>query len=677
MTDSNEKLTEAIRQLNFKKLKKILDPLPATEETFMKFALLSYHADTIVRRRPGDDGLKRDKYLDDLGEYYEGRGIASAKDLIEKMRVELLKIDAGYVHIHSVVPQMASAQFSPEQRISGMFAALNNVIRTALQDVDTKAEASAGVMGPDRNLKDANGNSYDLHALIHGLSIAGGDVLMLEAYGNKWFDDKKRMVLPALVPVSESIIKAVDANVFNAHTWRLWKDIDERIRYLGGKLEQYSQDLPAWCKDIKSRAPEVNTVFAFQPKISAEQFDVLANERFDTIVQQNILKLFIETNAAQAFKSPRENEPLPPQGYVSFDEAFSAFALSHFTKIEKLNSLAGGLLLSERLRGYAVLRLLIVELEKEQNTYFPIVPLDRLTQQLQRYGLTSQVAMIFIDKATFGIGSKDLYDQPLIKTLDGNYLLFGCSLFLSDLTKTMLSALSIEGVGFEEKGKAFERATIRMLRDHGFEARTLKVRRGENNEHEFDYDVAFTWEEYVFFIECKNRSIPMSNPILIHRFNEEMDEHVKQVERLRRGLNDYPDILTKDFPEAVGKKPIFSILNALPYSMGEVEGIYVIDDSILSRFFSSPTLGVTVGRLDGKGPQAREDLKRIWEGSSPKVSDFIKYLSAPPQIKIAQQYYEVTGRIERLSVEAAAAIYNFRRKDLDGEALSDILRKLD
>lgn len=677
MTDSNEKIIEIIRQLNFKKLKKTLDPLPATEDVFMKFALLSYHADTIVRRRPGDDGLKRDKFLIDLGNYYEGRGLESAIDLIEQMRVELLKIDAGYVHVHSVVPQMVSAQFSPEQRISGMFAALDRVIRTALQDVDTKVEASAGVMGPDRNLKDSNGNSYDPHALIHGLSIAAGDVLMLEAYGDKWFDDKKRMVLPTLVPVTESIIKAVDANLFNANRWRLWKNIDERIRYLGGNLEHFTQEFPDWCNNIKTNHTEIKTAFEFKPEISAEQFDILANERFDAIVQQNILKLFRETNAAQAFNNPQGDVPIAPQGYVSFDEAFSAFALSHFTKIEKLDSFAGGLLLSERLRGYAVLRLLVVELEEEQKTYFPIVSLERLTLELQRYGLVSEVAMTFIDKATFGIGSKDLYDQPLIKTLDGNYLLFGCSLFLCDLTKTMFSALSMEGVSFEEKGKAFEQATIKMLRNHGFDARTLKVKRGENNEHEFDYDVAFTWDEYVFFIECKNRSIPMGNPILTYRFNEEMGEHVKQVERLRQGLNDYPDILTKDFPEAVGKKPIFCILNALPYSMGEFEGIYIIDESILSRFFSPPTFGVTVGRLDGKGPQTRDDLKRIWEGSSPKVSDFIKYLSSPPQMKIAQQYYEVTGRIEWLSMDAAAAVYDFRRKDLHGEALSDILRKLD
>ncbi|MEE4101281.1 hypothetical protein [Pseudomonas viridiflava] len=675
MTDENVDLKDIIRQLNFKKLKKILDTLPATEEAFMRIALLSYHADTIVRRRPGEDGIKRDKFLAELGQYYAGRGLASAIAFIEKLRAELFKIDYGYVQIHSLVPQMASAKYTPEQRVSGVFTALDGVIRETLKDVDTKAEASAGVMGPDRNLTDVNGDAYDPNAVLHGLSVASGDVLMLEAHTNKWFDDDGRIVVPELAPAPKSVVEAVSANLANAGTWRLWKNIDERVRYLGGSLEQFSEELPDWTAKLKTRFPAIDTFFEFKPEIAAEQFDILANQRFDTIMYQNILKLFRETNAAQKVAKTRDYVPLPPLGLVSFDEAISAISLSHFTKIDTLKSTAGGLLLSERLRGYAVLRLLIVDLEKEQNTYFPSVSFARLLGELKRCGLTTEVATTFINKATFGKASKDLYDQPLIKTDEDHYFLFGCSLILADLTKTMLSALSIEGASFEEKGKAFEQATIGLLCDQGFKARTLKVRRGENNEHEFDYDVAFTWDDYVFFIECKNRGIPMGNPILTYRFNEEMGEHVKQVARLRQGLVDYPDILTKDFPEAVGKTPVFCILNALPYAMGEHQGIYVIDDSILSRFFSSPAFGVTMGRLDGKGPQVRDDLKRIWIGASPAVSDFLKYISDPPQLKIAIGYYEVAPQLQQLSLDTAAVVYDFRRKDLDSDALTDLLRK--
>ncbi|MCP2054854.1 UNVERIFIED_ORG: septum formation topological specificity factor MinE [Pseudomonas fluorescens] len=677
MIEESENLKTVIRQLNFKKLKPFLESTPATEEAFMRIANLTYYADTIVRRRPGDDGKKRDKFLVDLGKYYKDRGLDIAPDFLNKIRTELLKIDHGYVEIHSVVPQMDSAKLSAEERISAVFSALDIAIRKTLEDIDRNADASAGVMGPERNLKDDQGTEYNPGAMIHGLTIAGGDVLMLEAYVGSWFDEENRITVPDLAPATESMTEAVGANLANAHTWRLWKNIDERVRHLGGSLEEYSQDLPEWAAGLKSHYPDIKTLFEFKPEIGYEQFDVLANERFDTIVQQNVFKLFRETNVVQKVAKSRNKVPLPPNGLVSVDEAFSAISLSHFTKIDTLKGSAGGLLLSERLRGYAVLRLLIVELEKEQGTYFPKVSYERLLAELERCGLTADVAKIFIEKTLFNKTSKDLYDHPIIKTTNGDYYIFGCSVIFADLTKTMFSVLAHENAAFEEKGKAFEQSTIRLLKQNRLNARPLRVKRGENNEHEFDYDVAFTWGENVFFIECKNRSIPMGNPILVNQFNEEMHEHVKQVQRLRQGLIDYPDILTKDFPEAVGKKPVFCILNALPYSMGEYEGIYVIDDSILNRFFSGPTFGVTMGRLDGRGPQLRNNLKRIWASSSPTVADFIKYIASPPQIKIAIEHYEIIGELQRISLKASAVIYDFRRKDLNSEALSGLIKKSD
>ena len=674
MNDDNDNLKNLIRQLNFKKIKHSLDALPATDDAFMRIARFIYHTDTIVRRRPGDDGIKRDKFLSEIADYYESRGVAIARDTIAEMRVHLLKIDYGYVEIHSVVAQLDSAKLSAEERISGMFAVLDDVIRKTLDHTDKKAEASAGVMGPERNLRDDEGNEYDPNALIHALSIASGDVLMLEAYTKQWFDEDARINIPDLPSPSDEASKAVEANLANARTWRLWKNVDERVRHLGGTLEQYSDNLPDWAKNVRTHVPNIEIFFEFKPEVVAEQYDILANERFDTITKQNLLKLFRETNAAKKVAKNRDKVPLPPRGLVSMDEAISAISISHFTKINTLTSSAGGLLLSERLRGYAVLQLLVVELEKEQKTFFPRVSHARLLQELERCGLNDTVAQTFLKKATFSKTSKDLYDHPLIKTTDGHYYLFGCSLVAADLTKAMFSVLAHENATFEEKGKAFEQATIGLLRNQNLNARTLKVKRGDHNQHEFDYDVAFTWDDYVFFIECKNRSIPAGNPILVNNFNQEMQDHVTQVQRLRQGLIDYPDILTIDFPEAVGKTPVFCILNSLPYAMGKFEDIYVIDDSILARFFSDATFGVTVGRLDGHGPQKREDLKRIWTGSSPSVSDFIKYITNPPQIQIAIKYYEVTGQFQQLSLTAAAGIYDYRRKDLDSEALSALVR---
>lgn len=58
-----------------------------------------------------------------------------------------------------------------------------------------------------------------------------------------------------------------------------------------------------------------------------------------------------------------------------------------------------------------------------------------------------------------------------------------------------------------------------MFCGYGFNVWNFKVSRGNKKEYEFDYDVVFIWEDYVFFLECKNRGLLMSNFIVIYYFN--------------------------------------------------------------------------------------------------------------------------------------------------------------
>ena len=676
MTIPTNEIQAFLRQRNWKKLKVILDTLPATSEVFEAIAQLVWFSDSMVRRRPGDDGMKRDKLLADFGEYYQARGISAAVDDIEGMRAELLKIDRGYEEIHSLVPKMDSARLQPDQRIAGVFAALDYALRQTMRDAERKFKADEGVIGAERNLLDLEANCYDPNSNTHGLTIAGGDVLMLEAYREGWFDAADRMVLPNLESVSDGVRDAAVANLLNANMWRRWKNVDERVRFLGGNLEKFLLDFPEWVAGIKDQNPsiDVDVAFEFTPNIGNEQFDILANERLDQILEQNLNKMIRETNASKKVAVAGTFVALPPKSWVSIDEIHAALMLGHLTKADISKTSAGTLLLSERLRGYAALKLLIVELEKEQKTYFPRVARARLAAELERCGLVANTANQFIDLATFRRSSRDLYDQPLVKAVGDHFILFGTSLLLADLTKIMFSSLANEGINIEDKGEMFEEATIVLLRQQGFNARKLKVSRGSKKEHEFDYDVAFTWDNFVFFLECKNRGIPMGNPIATYRFNQEMQSHLQQVQRLRQGLVDYPDILEKDFPEAVGKKAVFCLVNALPFAMGKVDDIFFIDNSILGRFFSSPVMGVSAGRLDGAGPQFRTELRRLWAGPKPTASDFITYMTAPPQLDVATEQYEVAPRLERLSLGAFAKVNDFRRKDLNTSAIAQLLK---
>ncbi|OSR69223.1 hypothetical protein BV326_03508 [Pseudomonas syringae pv. actinidiae] len=675
MADKFEGIRESLRKLDWKACKRQLDNLPADAKSFMGILRLVWHSDSFVRRRPGDNGVKRDRFLEQMSDYYSAVGVSEAADAISEIRAKLLIIDQGYVEIHSVVPALATAALTPEQRVSAAFVALDESVRLMLDDLKRNIRSSNIVMGYGRSLTGKNLEKYDPNAVASGLTAAAGDMVMLEAYSQGWFDEDNRIVLPDLVEVATESVDAIVANLRNANLWRLWKNFDERVRFLNGTLTLVSDGISSWkAKVLEEGGPkipdEVCVAFDFLPEKRAETLDVLANERLDEILRQNFQKILRETNVLSKVAAAGEFVALPPNKYISAEEVHAFLMYAHLTKLDIFKLVSGDLTVAELLRGYAVLKYYVDVLEKEQDTYFPRVSYVRIHAELMRCGLSNLAADAFISRATFYRSSRDLYDQPLVKTTEGCYILFGSSLVGADLTKILMSNLANYGTTFEDKGKLFEAATISMLRRYGFKARNLKVWRGAKGEHEFDYDVAFTWGNYVFFLECKNRGLPSGNPIATYRFNEELDAHLVQVERLKQGLIDYPDILTKDFPEAVGKEPIFCLVNAMPFACGYLDGVYVVDDSILSRFFSSSSFNVTKGQLDGKGPQARTVLHRLWKGRKPTPDEFIAYLKLPPQLELARHSYELAPKIEYLSAKVCAKVTDYRRKDLSSNQVS-------
>jgi len=189
--------------------------------------------------------------------------------------------------------------------------------------------------------------------------------------------------------------------------------------------------------------------------------------------------------------------------------------------------------------------------------------------------------------------------------------------------------------------------------------------------------VVFTWDDYVFFFECKNRSIPGNSPITVHYFNHTIQSHLKQVRRLRKGLDDHPDILSDRLPDAVGKKRVFCVLNALPYASPPVDGIYFSDQGLILRFFDSASIGFNRVPLnkDSAAPATRLELARLWKGEVPTAEDFVQYLGDPPQLKIAGAHYRAEVRAELLSKTVVTKIIDLQRKVVEVEGIAAMLRE--
>jgi len=195
----------------------------------------------------------------------------------------------------------------------------------------------------------------------------------------------------------------------------------------------------------------------------------------------------------------------------------------------------------------------------------------------------------------------------------------------------VLSTLSHLSVQLKRKGKAFEEIVLATFEKAGIKPYTFKAKRGEE---EYEYDAVVPWGDYVFVIECKNRSLPFGSAVQMQYFDLETQDNIRQVHRLMKGLDEHPDILTSNLPAgAETKTRVPVIINCFPYSSaGKVNGVYLYDYSALSRFFESGEIKMkSVG--SGKWVQEQGTGIRLWAEDTPQPEDLIAQLEMPSQLE--------------------------------------------
>jgi hypothetical protein len=361
-------------------------------------------------------------------------------------------------------------------------------------------------------------------------------------------------------------------------------------------------------------------------------------------------------------KNPMGVVHMPPAAYISFKEGHASEALYRALSIPLEDAKLGDLTVAELLRGYALLHTIADQFYREAATLFSRITQDDLTQRLIGCGVSASAAQAFLTTATFQRSSRDLYDAPLILCADGDFLLFGWTMLHMDLPKVVLSSMSRQEKGIDDKGSGFEKRIIELLATQGFDAKNIKVQRGPDRAT-YDYDVVFSWDDYVFLFECKNRSLPGDSPIAVYYFNHSIGSHVKQVQRLRKGLEEHSDILSERYPAAVGKKQVFCVVHGLPFARYPIDDICFSDESLIRRFFESPSLGIISAPLKKNAEMAptKLELAKLWAGTKPTAKEFARYLADPPQIRIAAAHYQQSSCAEWLS-ETVIVKFNYLRR---------------
>jgi hypothetical protein len=391
-------------------------------------------------------------------------------------------------------------------------------------------------------------------------------------------------------------------------------------------------------------------------------------QRKQVVIARNITR----SSASDRVKNPRvEAVALAPDGLVSELEMATLYMLDmdmHFNPTKNA-TVFGGLTIVEWLRGYCVLEECYAGGLSEPPDGILEIDAKEFGVTLQRAGLSLAKAQTFLERATFQAGRRDLYDAPLLQTIDGR-LFFLAALYRGiDVALIVSSQIGSQKLNVDSKGKAFEKAVLKIFADAGLIARTFKFSIGST---QYECDVAVLWDGHLFIFECKNYGLPTDDPADRLFFWKRQVEAMQQVERIVKDLSEHPEIVREQFGDNASWEQIHAVvLNAsfLSFSKNR-KGTFSYDVSALGRFLKEGTLNeIHSVPVVGKRVDVSVEVKRLWTGSQPTPLDLLREMNQASQVTMEKDNYYIARWLLPLSSTVAVMIQEVASKPPDFEPL--------
>jgi hypothetical protein len=544
-------------------------------------------------------------------------------------------------------------------------------VHRQMQAVLNERKDGRGVVIDPLTLRVDKEHGYGLAAgRIHQLSQTVANTIRMLGHRHRWGIGSS-LQLPARTCVSEKDMAAAERILRLGDVWQVVLDESKHHRFWGGHF--VVRDPKAEEKEI---FPKLEHVIMSEKTERDRRDDVQVSEyialnrmqRKQLSTSQNISR----SNAKDRIKDPRTSSvQLAPTELVSELEMATLYTLDmvmYFNPMQN-ETLFGGLTILEWLRGYCIL----------EESYAGEVPDDsggiieleqaEFRATLQRGGLTSAKANTFLERVIFQAGRRDLYDAPLLRTGDGQ-LFFLAALYRGiDVALIISSQLGTQKLNVDEKGKAFEKAVLKMFTDAGLTAKTFKF---TVRNTQYDCDVAVLWDGHLFIFECKNYSLPADDAADRLFFWKRQVEARDQVERIAQDLSDHPEIVRANFgQDATWGEIHVAVLNASFLSFPRSRsGTFFYDASALGRFLQEGTLNeIHSHPHEGGRIDVSVEVMRLWDGEHPAPSDLLREMENPSQVRLERDQYYIARKLLSLSVSSALMLEEAASKPPDFEPL--------
>ncbi|MBI2768364.1 MAG: hypothetical protein HYX47_01970 [Burkholderiales bacterium] len=655
---SVEALRAAFETSDWPAAKSLLDNAGGGQDNPEAIAGALRRAGTLIIPYPNKAAEKRrDELLETLEQYLAagangGQAPSAVKDAIGTLRVG----EAGYRKLVAELGRTPGSKLEPTLHIAAAIASAQQAL-ILWRDEFRKHKADEREIATHAHFLDQDGNHLDMDGVTENLVLFVSMTLQMEAHRNKWYGAEGHIVVPKLPEATEEAIGAADSTMVLAVLWRRWKSTEERARLLGRRLRVV--DAAGFDRKLSE---EVTHVVVEQGSASSDWAHRVAIERLTDKMTQYGLEIRTKENIKP--KNPKAKPallPMPPRGWVSNDEVHGISGLEQYLAYDITTDTErpGGLRLVEWVRGYSALKLL------EQSTSKSELVRTKTGWQdyFAKFGLAAAVSEVLLSRLTFCRTSRDLFDHPFIRLGTGEYRLLPLALHASSVPIVILSTLSHLGIQFQRKGKAFEERVHDVWKEAGIKSYAFKAKRGDN---EYEFDAVVPWGDYLFMIECKNRSLPFGDPFRMRYFDQETQENLAQVRRLIDGLAQHPDILAEHLPaDAQNKTVVPMILNCFPFcAPGKQQGIYLYDYSAFARFFENGEIKLR-SMEQGKIEEYSIGM-RLWATDKPTPQDLLAQLEMPNQYKMVLDSLSLDERGFPLYPDWWVFAVNFVRKPIAG-----------
>jgi hypothetical protein len=620
-------LEELIKNHEFEKFKQQImlsssdDVLAAIHHYFvMPGAIRSY--DKSARK-------KRDEFFRELLSLLAEKEIYDAAILISD-KLEIVYIIenvfdriVGRLNVLAKKQPIASQVWSHVARAEASY-------RTVRDDIEKykKELASSGqflVVGSVR-IKNDSGHEYNPDAVLEDIGITLSLTLSMLSHrlASSSIVDGKTIFPPR--PQGTLPEEEAEETQYLAITWKRAEDASYRAIAFGGRATsgEFTDDDG---KTVKySRIERTFSKF--------EAVDLFAHERLNSKLSQNYSEL-LERMHGTNWPLLSEVGPVENGGMLSLEEIAANYAVEDILcfSIQNDNDTYAGLTLREWIRGYSILRFVVEFFIPSGQT--AVYSRKEILEFLIEGGLRNEAAIRFLHHSTFGEGSRDLFDTPLLCISDDTYYVFSPGILSAQIPNVIFSRLSSLEAKIDKKGRALERRVHEVLERAKIQYKHFKFKEGDD---EYEFDCVFIMDNKVFVVECKSRTLSGLVGVASLRKSKQLKESAKQVLRLVDGLKSFPHHFAKQFNAELSNFEIIPVvLNSMPIScLGLYEGVYLTDNSALSRFFRGSTITAEV-----IGTEHVKSAHELWAGNTPTSGDLLKQLTDPIQVKQYSEHMRV------------------------------------